>query len=528
MMWTSNDVSGLRIANVTDDELDLVKSVLAKWRERLPKNYKRSLYYDTEQVFKDLGIALPPQLRNAKFVLGWATQAVRKPALRSQFDGLRLPGSDDPLELGEVFARNRFPLEFGQAIVSAYTHGMSLVTVARGGPGESPVQIQAHAAEHAAAVWDRRSRRVAAAVTISELKDESPVEFIAYLPHVVLSCRFTPGVGWSATRLANTIGRVLAVPVTNDPQLRRPFGRSRLTNAVMGLNDMAVRAYVRMEGNAEFYSSPQIALLGLDEDAFGEGIPESKKFQLAQDRVLALTKDQDGDKPVLQQLQQATMTPHSDMLRTVAMAFSGETGIPPSSLGVVHDQPASAEAIRAAEHDLLIDASYQNKFVLNTAVQEIAMLAVMVRDQLSEPPAEAWKLSSRFSDPEFRSMSAQADGVQKLSTNMDDLARWPVLLEQVFDDAEVERIVTDQRRAQGRETLRMVTESATGAPSSTSATDEATAMKTRFDALGVAIRSGVDPDNAASMLGLDGVQFTGAIPVSLRPLERDASGLEDS
>lgn len=74
----------------------------------------------------------------------------------------------------------------------------------------------------------------------------------------------------------------------------------------------------------------------------------------------------------------------------------------------------------------------------------------------------------------------------------------------------------------------MVTESATGAPSSTSATDEATAMKTRFDALGVAIRSGVDPDNAASMLGLDGVQFTGAIPVSLRPLERDASGLEDS
>src|SRR5690606_25092901 len=120
-------------------------------------------------------------------------------------------------------------------------------------------------------------------------------------------------------RQANGIGRILAVPVANDPQLTRPFGRSRLTNSVMALCDMAVRGYVRMEGNAEFYSSPQLALLGVDAEAFGGGIPDSQKFKLAMDRVIALTKDADGDKPDLKQLQQATMTPHSDMLRTVAM-----------------------------------------------------------------------------------------------------------------------------------------------------------------------------------------------------------------
>src|SRR5690606_17256711 len=110
--------------------------------------------------------------------------------------------------------------------------------------------------------------------------------------------------------------------------------------------------------------------------------------------------------------------PHSDMLRTVAMAFAGETGIPPSSLGVIHDQPASAEAIRAAEHDLLIDVSYQNKFVYSSAVEQIATLAVMVRDGLNEPPKDAWKLSARFVDPEFRSLSAKADAVQKLASDM--------------------------------------------------------------------------------------------------------------
>lgn len=41
-------------------------------------------------------------------------------------------------------------------------------------------------------------------------------------------------------------------------------------------------------------------------------------------------------------------------------------------------------------------------------------------------------------------------------------------------------------------------------------------LKAKFDALGVAIRAGVEPSNAASLLGLDGVRFTGLQPVSLR------------
>lgn len=180
MAWTNEDITSLRISNVSDDEREIVLSLLAKWNDRLPANTKRSLYYDTEQAFKDLGIALPPQLRKAKFVLGWATQAVRKPALRSQFDGLRMPGSDDPFELDEVLALNNFSLEFGQSVVSAYTHGVSLVTVARGGPGEAPVQIQAHSAESSSALWDRRMRRVSAAMTIAEVgENEKPTEFLA-------------------------------------------------------------------------------------------------------------------------------------------------------------------------------------------------------------------------------------------------------------------------------------------------------------------------------------------------------------
>lgn len=446
MSWTSADIASLSIGGVDDHELGLIREALKEWNDRAPKNYKRSLYYDTEQTFKDLGLTLPPQLKNAKFYLGWGTQAVRKPAMRSQFEGLSLPGSDDPFELGEVLVANKFGLEFSQSVVSSNKHGVAFATVAKGDVGEAKAQILFHSAETSVGLWDRRKRRMSLALTISELKEGKPTEFIAYLPDAVLTCA-KGARGWTATRQRSISGRVLAVPVRNDPQLTRPFGRSRLTNSVMALCDMAVRSYVRMEGNAEFYSSPQIALLGLDKDSFGGNLSDDRKFKLAMDRLIALTKDKDGDKPELKQLQQASMTPHSDMLRTVAMAFSGETGIPPSSLGIIHDQPASAEAIRAAEHDLLIDATYQNKFVLGTAVEDIATLAVMVRDDLTEPPAEAWKLSARFADPEFRSLSAEADAIQKLGASMSTLVNHPVLLERIFSDDEVVRIQADSRRS---------------------------------------------------------------------------------
>lgn len=54
-----------------------------------------------------------------------------------------------------------------------------------------------------------------------------------------------------------------------------------------------------------------------------------------------------------------------------------------------------------------------------------------------------------------------------------------------------------------------------------------TAVKTRADAMGVLIRSGVDPVDAARQAGLGGLDFTGATPVSLRLPTSDAEQLED-
>src|SRR5690625_2976052 len=454
------DIADLSIDGVSDAEMDTIRDLVKVWQDRLDRNVERTLYYDGEQAFKDLNLMLPPQLKNAKFYLGWANMAVRKLAVRSEFDGIRLPGSDDPFDLNDTLAANNFGLEFSQSVVSGYKHGVSFVTVARGAAGEPDVQIQAHEASSSSALWDYRNRRIRAALSVSETDKKGPTAFVVYLGHVVLVCERNDSGRWSAERIANPVGRALVVPVPSDPQTNKPFGRARMTRPVMALTDMAVRAYVRMEGNAEFYSSPQIAIEGIDPDAF-DNVSDQKKFQMAMNRLIALSRDADGNAPTVKQMQLATMTPHSDMLRTVAMAFSGETGIPPSSLGIIHDQPSSAEAIRANEHDLLIDVQYQNHFVLASAVKQIAQYAVMVRDNLPEVPDEMHRLSSEFVDPEFRSTSANADAAVKLAS-IPGLAESTVVLEQIFNEDQIERIKADRRQSSISDFMNRISGATTG------------------------------------------------------------------
>lgn len=50
-----------------------------------------------------------------------------------------------------------------------------------------------------------------------------------------------------------------------------------------------------------------------------------------------------------------------------------------------------------------------------------------------------------------------------------------------------------------------------------SESSNAKVLKDKFESLGIAVRAGVDPDDAAARLGLAGIRLTGATPVSLRP-----------
>jgi hypothetical protein len=89
------------------------------------------------------------------------------------------------------------------------------------------------------------------------------------LPDVVLICVAGDGGGGSADRRPNPLGVVPVEALTYDPQLDRPFGRSRITRAVINITDRAARTVLRHRGqSAEFYTSRSGGCSGADEEAW--------------------------------------------------------------------------------------------------------------------------------------------------------------------------------------------------------------------------------------------------------------------
>ncbi|MFC5222170.1 phage portal protein [Bifidobacterium leontopitheci] len=223
------------------------------------------------------------------------------------------------------------------------------------------------------------------------------------------------------------------------------FGWSRINWEVMSLTDTAVRTMLRMEVGAEFYSSPQRYLLGADPPAGVDG-KTLTGWQAALSRMLAISRDEDGQLPTVGQFAQMTMQPHSDMLRTLAGRFSGATGVPMAQLGVMTDfGPSSAEAIAASETELVIEAR-------NTCDAFGVQLCNAARDMAvlngADPGDEALAhLKVNWRDPERPSQAAVADAVLKMVQAIPWLANSRVILEKLqFPDADITRLLSDKNR----------------------------------------------------------------------------------
>lgn len=459
------------MTNVTDAELDTIRSLVAEWRKKYQRNLIRSTYYDGKMPLKPTGNVPAEAARRIRAVLGWPEKAVSALAERTIFDGFVTPGQDqDPFDIASLLDANRFDIELPQAIVSALKHSCSFITTSRGDvqSGDPEVLIMARSAEWSSALWDKRRRCVSAALAITSVDtDGRPDAMDVYLPDVVLTCERRPSGAWVAIRRPSSFGEVLVEPLTYDPQLDRPFGRSRITRPVMSIVDHALSTIVRTEVASDFYTAPRMAALGVAEDAFKCG-----KWAAAIDRWFALTRDENGDMPSVQQFPQMTMQPLMDQYRMYASQFAGETGLPVSSLGIVQDNPPSAEALYAAEKDLIVKARATTRG-LGASLRQVARKAVMLRDNMTEAPPELRTVQANWLNPAFTSPVTAADALVKLSTVFPWLGETEVALEYAgFSNPEIARLLADKRRGQGQAALTSLVEIGRAARGATPTTPE--------------------------------------------------------
>ena len=393
----------------TNKQSQQLSKLLQKWDKLRTRNEMRSAYYAGEERFRSYGIGLPPKMAaQAKSVIGWPSKTVDMLADLTAFRGYEAVDDTDTATqdwLDDLVHRSKLTTTVSQAVVSAYTHGCSFLTVAGGADGRPT--IIPRSALWSVGVWDSVSQWLSAVMTIDAVQSDTSTPTQVRIHERGKSTVFVQGaMGWDATEYTHAPMMLTAYPIVCNPSLDRPLGVARLDRQVMGLTMAAWRTVMRMECTAEYYSSPHLWLVGTAED-FDPG-SGANRWSALQNAINSITKDDQGHTPTLQQIAQATMTPHADMIKSLALLLSADTDIPPEALGIDRSNPTSADALAAMERRLSRKADRQN-ILFATSLEQAA------RDAAAIEGVELGAFRATFEPTRETSLAARVDAFSKLA-----------------------------------------------------------------------------------------------------------------
>lgn len=527
------------VLGLTGPELEALGQLIELWRVKQPRNRLRQAYLDGIVRPDNLNIAVPDDMvEQLGAVIGWPRKVVFGLSDLLIWDGVTAAGGEEnPFGINDLLAETSFDLEIAQTIPSSLTHSVAFLTLRQGvGPGEPPVIIQGHSADWATGLWDRVRRRLSYGLTIDDVDDAGrPTRMTLYTVDSTYVLVPFPDGNWEVVHAElHGIGAPMMEALPFEPSLDRPLGRSRISRDVMSITQRAMRTVLREELATELFTAPGILLSGVDSDL----IDDLRSWDWKLGTVKTISNGEEPEGPKVTVLPQQSSQPFTEQMRALATELAGVSCLPVSSLGVVQDNPSSAEALYAAKEELVIKAKNAQR-VYDGALTRIYMHAVMLRDGLDEAPDGIRTLATRWGDPAHPSIVSQSDAIVKQVAAMPWLASSPVILEELgYSSSQIARLMSDKRRAEASGLLERLqsTRSAqtseapapaveTPAPVSGGLTTEQ--AKSAFDALGVAVRAGADPTSALEVLGIPGVKLTGAVPVSLRLPEADTKTLED-
>jgi hypothetical protein len=418
-----------------------------------PRNFERTVYLDGLNKLKDLAVSIPPQLVNSlNVVSGWAEKAVTEPANRTVFEGvLGADGNEDPFGLNEILFANRFASEFPQAVKSSMALSCSFLSVTPGDvqSGEPDALYMFHSAAHSTGLWDRRRRALKAGLVLNDVDDLGrPVMLTLLLPDVTLTAVKRSNGWFVEDSRANPLGHVGLHLLPLAPDLDRPFGRARIDRRVMSLVDRAVRNGARLDVHSEMFSAMKLVLLGADERTFldtaGNPIP---LWNWSMSRLNAISRDEEGEIPELEQVRAESPEPHIATMRQLASEFSGHTGVPLGSLGIAQDNPESADAKNVAREDIVFLVEQQHTYYGDALLRAFSD-AVTIRDGVAPSVADLMAVELQWRRPDRASRAAMADAGMKQVTTA-GLEGTRVAMELVgLSAGQIRRAEVDRQRGQ--------------------------------------------------------------------------------
>lgn len=313
-------------------------------------NASKARFYDGQERLEDLGISLPPALSNLPVVVGWPAAAVDVLEERLDFEGWSDPALD------QVYRENDLDVVASMVHIDALIFGTGFAVVSGGSGAENGGRVEVTAVSPFEMVADRDARTgriIRAGQFITD--PDGTRRCVLYLPDRTVWLSHRRG-RWSVDdEFAHLMGEAQVVQFVNRPRASKMGGRSEITPTIRYCTQAALRTLAGAEVAREFYAVPQRWMMGAPESFFldEDGNPRGAWDAMA-GKILAVEADpSSGSTPQVGQFTAYGMSPFFEQLRAYAQIVSAEASIPPSYLGFVSDNPASADGIRMSENRLV-------------------------------------------------------------------------------------------------------------------------------------------------------------------------------
>lgn len=365
-------------------------------------------YYESKKTKSDKGLLIPSWMRDMyRSTVGWCARGVDSLADRLTF--IDFDRDTDLFDVNSIFEMNNPDLLFDSAIRESMIGSCAFAHVTHGEGEEKMPRISILTANNATGVMDEFTGMLKEGYAILERDKNGHPTVEAYFT-VEGTQYYEKG---QPTVFEENPGRYpLLVPIPYRPSSRRPFGHSRISRACMAYQRYAETTIERSEISAEFYSTPQRYVTGLDPDA-----DPLEPWRASLSAMLRFDKDEDGGSPSLGQFPQMAMTPFIDELKMAASLFGGETGLTLDDLGFVQANPSSAEAIKASHETLRLMARKAQR-TYASAFANIGFVAASVRDEMPYNRSIVTGMRARWEpifEPDASAMSVVGDGVIKIN-----------------------------------------------------------------------------------------------------------------
>lgn len=387
------------------EKVEYLRKKLNRHAKRVSDRYS---YYDMKYYDHNFSVTIPSRIRHRfKATIGWASKAVDALADRLVFREFK----NDKFSINEIFKKNNPDIFFDSVILNALIASCTFVYISKGEDGQPRLQVIE--ANNATGNIDPITGLLKEGYAVLDRGEKNKPILEAYFDSkqtVFIIDGDTQEERWEVIK--HSAGHPLLIPVIHRPDAVRPFGRSRISRAVMYWQKYAKSTLERAEVTSEFYSFPQKYILGMSSEA-----EQLDTWKATISSMLRIDKDGDGDKPTIGQFQASSMAPFVEQLRTAASGLAGETGLTLDDLGFVSDNPSSAEAIKASHETLRVMAEKAQRS-FSSGLLNVGYVACCLRDGRAYKRDEFYNLEVKW-DPVFKpdaaALSTIGDGAIKIN-----------------------------------------------------------------------------------------------------------------